>query len=125
MFPPGGSSRVSFAWPMFEPSVRRHQQNPRASVETWPLFGQKGIQWQIGETEKKLRTAASKSGVAAELEWLPAAIVYVPEDAPVLHRNDIGVTAAMSAEARRARAGGHRREPGDRAVDQSHSRPSC
>jgi hypothetical protein len=66
--------------------------------ETWPIIGLKEVQRRIGKKEKELRTAATKSGSACESEWLPAAIVYVPEAAPVLHRNDVGVTAAVSAE---------------------------
>jgi hypothetical protein len=68
------------------------------SPETWQLIGPKDIQRRIAKQEKELRTQASKTGAACESEWLPAAIVYVPEAAPVLHRNDIGVTAAVSAE---------------------------
>jgi hypothetical protein len=66
--------------------------------ETWALIGHKQIVRMIADKEKKLRTSATKSGGATESEWLPAAIVYVPEAAPVLHRNDVGVTAAVSAE---------------------------
>jgi hypothetical protein len=68
------------------------------SPETWDLIGHKKIQRLIADKEKKLRSSASKSGGPAESEWLPSAIVYVPEAAPVLHRNDVGVTAAVSAE---------------------------
>jgi hypothetical protein len=68
------------------------------SPETWDLIGPKEVQRRIAEKEKELRAAASKSGSATEAEWLAAAIVYVPEAAPVLHRNDVGVTAAVSAE---------------------------
>jgi hypothetical protein len=66
--------------------------------ETWALIGPKQIQRMIADMEKKLRASASKSGASTESEWLPSAIVYVPESAPVLHRNDVGVTAAVSAE---------------------------
>jgi hypothetical protein len=66
--------------------------------ETWPIIGAREIQRRIAKKEKELRAAATKSGSASESEWLPAAIVYVPEAAPVLHRNDVGVTAAVSAE---------------------------
>jgi hypothetical protein len=68
------------------------------SPETWDLIGPKDIQRKIAKKEKELRAEAAKSGVACESQWLPAAIVYVPEAAPVLHRNDVGVTAAVSAE---------------------------
>jgi hypothetical protein len=66
--------------------------------ETWPVVGHKEVLRRISKKEKELRGAATKSGSASESEWLPAAIVYVPEAAPVLHRNDVGVTAAVSAE---------------------------
>jgi hypothetical protein len=68
------------------------------SPETWEVIGPKDIERQIAKKEKELRAEAAKSGAACESEWLPAAIVYVPEAAPVLHRNDVGVTAAVSAE---------------------------
>ena len=68
------------------------------SPETWEVIGPKDIQRKIAKEEQELRALATKSGVACESQWLPAAIVYVPEAAPVLHRNDIGVTAAVSAE---------------------------
>lgn len=71
---------------------------PQGSPETWPIVGPKEVQRMIAKKEKELRTAAGKSGSACESEWLPAAIVYVPEAAAVLHRNDVGVTAAESAE---------------------------
>jgi hypothetical protein len=66
--------------------------------ETWQIILAKEVQRRISKKEKDLRTAATKSKTACESEWLPAAIVYVPEAAPVLHRNDVGVTAAVSAE---------------------------
>jgi hypothetical protein len=68
------------------------------SPEIWALFGPKEVQRRIAKKEKELRLAASKSSTACESEWLPAAVVYVPEAAPVLHRNDVAVTAAVSAE---------------------------
>ena len=46
-------------------------------------------------------TRSAKSGSAAEIDWLRAAIVYVPEAAPVLHRNEVGVTAAVERRGRR------------------------
>ncbi len=80
-------------------AVRTPQAGDSQSTpETWPIIGLKEIQRQINKKEKELRTAATKSGQPSESEWLAAAIVYVPESAPVLHRNDVGVTAAVSAE---------------------------
>jgi hypothetical protein len=68
------------------------------SPETWELTGPKEIGRKIDKQAKELLAQASKSGTACESPWLPAAIVYVAEAAPVLHRNDVGVTAAVSAE---------------------------
>jgi hypothetical protein len=78
----------------------RAPEKPEASgsPDTWPLIGPKDIHRRIAKQEKALLAQATKSGVSCEAEWLGAAIVYVPEAAPVLHRNDIGVTAAVSAE---------------------------
>jgi hypothetical protein len=73
-------------------------EGAQGAPETWPIFGHKEVLRRISKKEKELRAAATKSGSASESEWLPAAIVYVPEAAPVLHRNDVGVTAAVSAE---------------------------
>jgi len=70
----------------------------QGSPETWELIGPKEVQRRIAKHEKGLRATAAKSGGASEGDWLPAAIVYVPEAASVLHRNDVGVTAAVSAE---------------------------
>jgi hypothetical protein len=69
-----------------------------STPESWPIIGLKEVQRRISKKEKELRAAATKSKSACESEWLAAAIVYVPEAAPVLHRNDVGVTAAVSAE---------------------------
>jgi hypothetical protein len=66
--------------------------------ESWPIIGPKEVRRQTEKKEKDLRAQVTKSGAAAESEWLPAAIIYAPEAAPVLHRNDVGVTAAVSAE---------------------------
>ena len=66
--------------------------------ESWPIIGPKEVRRRIGQQEKALRGQVEKTGSSAEFDWLPAAIVYVPEGAPVLHRNDVGVTAAVSAE---------------------------
>ena len=80
-------------------AIRTPAENKSSeSPETWDLIGHKKILRLIADSEKKLRASASKSAGAAESEWLPCAIVYVPEAAPVLHRNDVGVTAAVSAE---------------------------
>jgi hypothetical protein len=76
------------------PATADAEGNP----ETWELIGPKEIGRRIAKHEKGLRATASKSGSASDADWLAAAIVYVPEAASVLHRNDVGVTAAVSAE---------------------------
>ena len=65
--------------------------------DTWPIHGIKKIQGQFDERAKALIEKA-KLGIFEEAAWYSAAIVYVVESAPVLHRNEIGVTAAVSAE---------------------------
>jgi hypothetical protein len=70
----------------------------QGSPDTWELIGPKEIGRRIAKHEKGLRATASKSGDSSGADWLPAAIVYVPETASVLHRNDVAVTAAVSAE---------------------------
>ena len=97
-FPAGGSSRDCPARGCAGHPCTRDGIERTAAPETWPLVGHKEVLRRISKKEKELRAAATKSGSASESEWLPAAIVYVPEAAPVLHRNDVGVTAAVSAE---------------------------
>jgi hypothetical protein len=80
-------------------AVRAPAQGSAAGgPESWPFIGPKEARRQIEKKEKDLRAQVKKSGSAAESDWLPAAIIYAPEGAPVLHRNDVGVTAAVSAE---------------------------
>jgi len=66
--------------------------------ENWPIIGPKEVARQISKMENDLRAAAKKTASPCESEWLKGAIVYVPEAAPILHRNDVGVTAGVSAE---------------------------
>jgi hypothetical protein len=72
--------------------------NGSGGPETWPIVGSKVARRQVEAKAQPLCDQVSKSGSAAEIDWLGAAIVYVPEAAPVLHRNEVGVTAAVSAE---------------------------
>ena len=65
--------------------------------ETWPLVGIKQLRGELDRRAKEL-IAKARTGHADESPWYPSAIVYVPEAAPVLHRNEVGVTAAVSAE---------------------------
>jgi hypothetical protein len=75
----------------------RPKEGAPGGPESWPLHGIKQLQGEIEDRKKKLVEKAKK-GVFEEAAWYSAAIVYVVESAPVLHRNEIGVTAAVSAE---------------------------
>jgi hypothetical protein len=66
--------------------------------ESWPLHGLKRIKGELDKRAKELLERARKTGVLDEAPWYAAAIVYVGESAPVLHRDEIGVTAAVSCE---------------------------
>jgi hypothetical protein len=68
--------------------------------ETWPIRLPKVIGPEIAALEQDIRRILEQSGARSEVAvpWYPAAIVYVPEMAPVLHRLEIGLTAAISAE---------------------------
>jgi len=73
---------------------------PNGGPESWPIRKFKQAQGEIDAREQTLRTQAKDQGTPAELEldWHAQAIVYVPESASVLHRVEVGVTAAVSAE---------------------------
>jgi hypothetical protein len=65
--------------------------------DSWPVLGIKKIKGDLDKRSKELIEKAKK-GILEEAAWYSAAIVYVAESAPVLHRNEVGVTAAVSAE---------------------------
>jgi hypothetical protein len=65
--------------------------------ETWPVLGIKKFKGEL-EKHTKAVIAKAKTGVFEEVSWYASAIVYVPESAAVLHRSEVGVTAAVSAE---------------------------
>ena len=73
---------------------------PNGGPESWPIRKFKQAQGEIDAREQALRAGARDQGTPAELEldWHRQAIVYVPESASVLHRVEVGVTAAVSAE---------------------------
>lgn len=81
--------------------VRAIRAHPGAATgggpETWPVIGIKKLQAELDRRSQEL-IARARTGLFDESPWYPAAIVYVPETAPVLHRNEVGVTAAVSAE---------------------------
>jgi hypothetical protein len=66
--------------------------------ESWPVLGIKKIQGELESRARELRAQAARTGILDESPWYHAAIVYVAEAAPVLHRNEVGVTAAVSSE---------------------------
>jgi hypothetical protein len=73
---------------------------PHGGPESWPIRKFKHAQAEIDAREQTLRAGAKDPGTPAalELDWHAEAIVYVPEGASVLHRVEVGVTAAVSAE---------------------------
>lgn len=75
----------------------RPETGANGSPEAWPIHGIKPIRGELDRREKELIDKARK-GTFEEAAWYADAIVYVVESAPVLHRNEIGVTAAVSAE---------------------------
>jgi hypothetical protein len=81
--------------------IRAIRARPRDGTpggpETWPIHGIKQVGDELEQRAKELIDKAKK-GAFEEAAWYAAAIVYVVESAPVLHRNEIGVTAAVSAE---------------------------
>ncbi len=79
-------------------AIRAHPEGTNGyGPESWPVRGSKTIQGELDRRSEDL-LAGARTGVFTESLWYHSAIVYVPESAPVLHRNDVGVTAAVSAE---------------------------
>jgi hypothetical protein len=81
--------------------IRAIRGNPDGTIgagpESWPILDIKKLQADLDGRIEQLLARTGEGGDAEGL-WFPAAIVYVPEAAPVLHRNEVGVTAAVSAE---------------------------
>jgi hypothetical protein len=65
----------------------------------WPILSPAKTQKEIraGEATIVAHATAAKLHYLEEL-WHPEVILYVPESAGVLHRHEIGATAAVSAE---------------------------
>jgi hypothetical protein len=78
-------------------AIRGHPDG-RGGPESWPIHGLKKIKGELEKRAKELLDKARKTGVLDEAPWYAAAIVYVAESAPVLHRDEVGVTAAVSCE---------------------------
>jgi hypothetical protein len=75
----------------------RPEERPRAELPAWTIQTAAEVSGRIEEKKRILIKDFTKGG-PAEDELFAEAIVYVPESAPVLHRLDIGMTAAESAE---------------------------
>jgi len=71
---------------------------PDCGPETWPITGINKLRVEIDDKQERLVDRASRSPAPTEIGWLDAAIVYVSESSPVMHRDEVGVTAAVSAE---------------------------
>jgi hypothetical protein len=85
----------------FEPAVGE------GGPETWPILSPSATRKELEAGEKAIVAHAKKAAVKSlEEPWHDAAILYVDESAPVLHRFEAGVTAAVSAESLEALAGG-------------------
>ncbi len=78
-----------------KPSVAGTSDDPN----DWPLLSPSKTQKEIraGETAIIAHAKAAKLKYLEEL-WHAEVILYVPETAAVLHRNEFGVTAAVSSE---------------------------
>ena len=80
-------------------AIRAHPgDSTMAGPESWPVRGIKKIKEELDRRADDLRARARKTGILDEAPWYPSAIVYVAEAAPVLHRDEVGVTAAVSCE---------------------------
>jgi hypothetical protein len=75
----------------------RPDDAPHSGPESWPVLGIRKIKGTLDKHAKAL-TEKARKGSFEEVVWYAAAIIYVAESAPVLHRNEIAVTAAVSAE---------------------------
>jgi hypothetical protein len=81
-------------------AIRSEPAHDKAhNPETWPLLGPAKTKKELETGEKTIIADAATAGVTyLEELWHAAAILYVREAAPVLHRYEAGVTAAVSAE---------------------------
>jgi hypothetical protein len=81
--------------------IRAIRGNPDGTIgagpESWPILDLRRLRADLDRRAEDLRARVG-TGPLAESLWYRAAIVYVPESTPVLHRNEVGVTAAVSAE---------------------------
>jgi hypothetical protein len=82
--------------------IRAIRGNPDGTIgdgpDSWPVLGIKKIKGALDQRAKDLTEKARTTGLLDEAPWFDAAIAYVAEAAPVLHRNEAGVTAAVSCE---------------------------
>jgi hypothetical protein len=76
-----------------------HDEDEEPDPETWPLLSPAKTRKEMAAREKAIIAHATTAGVTyLEEPWHAAAILHVREAAPVLHRYEAGVTAAVSAE---------------------------
>ena len=74
--------------------------------ETWPILSPAKTRKEIDAGETALIANAKEAGAKyLEESWHTAVILYVLEAAPILHRLEAGVTAAVSAESLRLHEG--------------------
>jgi hypothetical protein len=82
--------------------IRAIRGNPDGTIgdgpDSWPVLGIKKIKGELDKRTTDLTEKAKSTGVLDEAPWYEAAIVHVAEAAPVLHRDEVGVTAAVSCE---------------------------
>jgi hypothetical protein len=80
-------------------AIRAHPgHHAAAGPESWPVLSIKKIRAELERRVGELRERAAKTGILDEAAWYAAGVVYVHESAPVLHRDEVGVTAAVSCE---------------------------
>ncbi len=80
-------------------AIRTRTASEYTDPETWPLLSPTKTRKAIDDGIKAI-IAKAKAAKATHLEisWQTAAILYVAEAAPVLHRHDVAMTAALSFE---------------------------
>jgi hypothetical protein len=80
-------------------AIRSKPKDSKVGPEAWPLISPAKTRAEIAAGEKAIIAHAKAAGVTyLEEPWHAEVILYVPEPAPVLHRTEVGVTAAVSAE---------------------------
>ncbi len=80
-------------------AIRAQPASKDTDPETWPLLSPTKTRKAIDDGIKAI-VAKAKAAKTTHLEvpWQTAVILYLPEAAPVLHRHDVALTAAVSVE---------------------------